>query len=216
MVEAVILDRDGVLTYFDLEVAAVHLAQLIPMPLHQLAERWFAWGSHHGAPQNLAQEQQFFQEFWLEICQELGLPEAIRQQLVAFDYTVCVRPYPEVTQVLAALDKQPVRIGVLSNFALASLEASLEAAGLARYIDVACAAPVIGAAKPAPAAYLTVMERLGVDPADCLFVDDEEICVEGARAVGMRAYLMDRQRPDHDLAAHILRDLTPLPHLTGH
>ena len=40
-------------------------------------------------------------------------------------------------------------------------------------------------AKPDPRIYRIAAERLAVDPEECVFVDDREDCVEGARAVGM-------------------------------
>jgi putative hydrolase of the HAD superfamily len=41
--------------------------------------------------------------------------------------------------------------------------------------------------KPDPAIYLLACERLGVQPAEVVFLDDKEVAVEGARAVGMAA-----------------------------
>jgi len=46
-----------------------------------------------------------------------------------------------------------------------------------------------GTGKPDPSIYRLVCERLQVEPADAVFVDDHERAVEGARAVGMSAVL---------------------------
>lgn len=45
-----------------------------------------------------------------------------------------------------------------------------------------------GIAKPDAEIYLLAAEAHGVAPQDCLFVDDKEAYVEGARAVGMRGH----------------------------
>lgn len=45
--------------------------------------------------------------------------------------------------------------------------------------------------KPAAAAYLNAANELGVDPAEVIFLDDMTYCVDGARAVGMHAVLVD-------------------------
>jgi putative hydrolase of the HAD superfamily len=50
--------------------------------------------------------------------------------------------------------------------------------------DVVISAEV-GVRKPEAEIYLLAARRLGVDPAECVFVDDLEQNVEGARAVGM-------------------------------
>jgi len=99
-------------------------------------------------------------------------------------------------------------VGVLSNFSLASLDASLEAVGIREWIDVACSATVIGYAKPQPEAYRHVARLLQTAPEACLFFDDETPCVVGAEAIGMEAYLVDRQRNQDERASYIVHDLT--------
>ena len=49
----------------------------------------------------------------------------------------------------------------------------------------------VGVRKPDPAAFLLALERCGqVDPERALMVDDFEVNVEGARAIGMKAVLV--------------------------
>ncbi|ADB30747.1 HAD-superfamily hydrolase, subfamily IA, variant 3 [Kribbella flavida DSM 17836] len=45
----------------------------------------------------------------------------------------------------------------------------------------------VGLRKPEPEIFLLAAERLGLAPAECVFVDDLELNVDGARAVGMTA-----------------------------
>ena len=212
-IRAVIFDRDGVLTDFDLDKATQFFEPRVPISLWEISDRWEAWGSTHGFPRTLAEEQAFFLDFWDAICDELTLETAIRHDLHQFDYTTCLMPYPDVLPALAAARAAQLRIGVLSNFALASLNHSLLTTGLAPWIDVACAAMVIGASKPDPVAYQTVAARLGVAPQECLYFDDEEPCVAGARAVGMHAFLVNRRRTQHDLAGQVVADLSAVPQL---
>jgi len=47
----------------------------------------------------------------------------------------------------------------------------------------------VGMHKPQPEIYRLVCERLGLDPSDCVFVDDLRENVTGAEAVGMTAIL---------------------------
>jgi putative hydrolase of the HAD superfamily len=161
----------------------------------------------------LAEEATFFHGYWNAIADEVGVSPAIRARLRAFDYTTCMRAYPDARPALAWGRAQGCRIGVLSNFSLASLEPSLAAAGLGDLVDVACAATVIGAAKPQPAAYLAVCRMLQVAPEATLFFDDEVACVEGARQVGMHAWLVDRARHTHGLEDGVAADLTALPEI---
>ena len=132
-----------------------------------------------------------------------------------FEYTSCMLPFLDARPALLEARQRKLGIGVLSNFSLASLDGSLAAVDLAELVDVACAATVIGAAKPDAKAYLTITQLLGVQPEECLFFDDEIACVEGGRAVGMQAYLVDRQSTKHEIAKGIVCDLTAVAQILG-
>jgi len=67
--------------------------------------------------------------------------------------------------------------------------------------DIVCSAEV-GLAKPDPAVFRLACERLGLAPAECVFVDDYEVNVDAAREVGMRALLFRVDRGD-DLGAEL-------------
>jgi putative hydrolase of the HAD superfamily len=60
----------------------------------------------------------------------------------------------------------------------------------------------LGIAKPDPDVFRLVCDRLGVAPADALFVDDLAENVEGARAAGLTAH----QHQDHAGTSAFLRD----------
>lgn len=208
---ALVFDRDGVLTYFELAEAAAFFRPLLPMSIWELAREWQLFGEKWGFPTSVDRERNFFAAFWQQVRDRHGLSSAQHEALLVLDYTRFVRPFPDAQPALRHARQTGYRIGVLSNFSLASLDTSLQAAGLADNIHVACAAPVIGASKPARAAYEHIATALTVKPCDCLFFDDEPDCVEGARIAGMCAYLVDRRRQDSDLAAGIIHSLAMLP-----
>jgi putative hydrolase of the HAD superfamily len=61
--------------------------------------------------------------------------------------------------------------------------------------DIVCSAEV-GMAKPEPAIYELAAERLGLEPSECVFVDDLDTNVEAARQVGMQAVLFSKDKGD--------------------
>ena len=67
--------------------------------------------------------------------------------------------------------------------------------------DIVCSAEV-GMAKPEPAIYVLAAERLGLEPRECVFVDDLDTNVEAARQVGMQAVLFSKDKGD-DLRAQL-------------
>lgn len=211
-VQAVIFDRDGVLTSFDFVRADAFFRPRLPFALSEIVSRWKIFGQRMGFPRSVAEEQEFFAEFWNSCADECSSSNTVREELLGFDYTTCMAAFPDARPALETARRAGLRTGVLSNFSLASLDRSLEKTGLADLIDHACAATVIGVSKPSAKAYLFVAEQLGVIPTECLFLDDEALCVEGARAVGMHAYLVDR-RGAREPSEFVVSGLDALPGL---
>ena len=207
-IQAVIFDRDNVLTYFDMQKAMAYFEPLLPISLEQLAQYWWQWHDSTIAPATLSEENLLFESFWKRLGQELDLSVSQMAQLSQFVYTSILSVFNDVLPALQFVKSHGLRVGVLSNFELASIDASLDATGLFPWIDKAMAAPVIGVSKPNPEAYLIVAQALDVPPEFCLYFDDELPCVEGASSVGMQAYWVDRERNQHNLEENIVCDLS--------
>jgi putative hydrolase of the HAD superfamily len=94
------------------------------------------------------------------------------------------------------------KLGILSN-ADRSLRLRLEKdIGIHDlFDDIVCSAEV-GMAKPEPAIYVLAAGRLGLEPGECVFVDDLEANVEAARQVGMQGVLFRVDKGD-DLRAQL-------------
>lgn len=212
---AVIFDRDGVLSYFDGKRIDQELAPLLPISVQSLVLRWELWGQRYGFPANPEEEQETVQGFWRDLGIEYNLSSTIVSSLLDIDYTSFLKPFPDARPAMEYANSQGLRVGVLSNFTLASLEKSLSAIGLADLVDVACAATMIGVSKPAPEAYQIICDRLNVSVSECLFFDDEWTCIQGALAVGMDAYLVCRQNvaPQANIDAEVVANLSTLPDL---
>ncbi len=79
--------------------------------------------------------------------------------------------YPETHKVLAALKAQGYRLGVISD-TFPSLQASLEALGIAGYFDSFTASSLVGAGKPDPKIFAAATRSLDVPAHDSVFIDD--------------------------------------------
>jgi putative hydrolase of the HAD superfamily len=94
---------------------------------------------------------------------------------------------PDAVPVLAALRDRGVLTGLVSDCG-PELPLFLSTLPVAPLLSTCVYSVEIGACKPHPKMYLTACARLGVEPADCLYVGDggsRELT--GARAVGMTA-----------------------------
>ena len=104
--------------------------------------------------------------------------------------------YEDTVPVLQALRERGIKIGLVSNSAR-DVRAFAEHHELP--IDAGISSFHHGKTKPHASIFRAVLELLGVEPQDALMVGDTvEDDVEGARALGMQAVLVDRLglRPD--------------------
>lgn len=94
---------------------------------------------------------------------------------------------PGVEVLLAELAARGVAMYALSNYPTWSewIEEKLE---LGRFLDWRFVSWRTGARKPAAEAYRRPLRELGMEAAECLFVDDRASNCDAARAVGMRAH----------------------------
>jgi len=191
-IRAVIFDRDGVLSTFDMQAVAAFILPIVPQSLDEVGQRWIRWTDQVGPPSSAEVEDAYWRAFWDWLADDLHLDHTVRTQLYCFQYLDYIRAYADSRPALLAAKNGGLQVAVLSNFSLLSLDQSLERLGLADLVDLAVSATAIGVRKPEPAAFHTVTTALGVAPSECLLFDDEPPNVVAARRLGMTAYLVDR------------------------
>jgi HAD superfamily hydrolase (TIGR01509 family) len=92
-----------------------------------------------------------------------------------------------VAGVLEALDRIALPSCVASSGTHEYLRYTLRLTGLyERFAGRIFSAEDVARGKPAPDVFLYAAKRMGVDPADCVAVEDSRSGVEAARAAGMR------------------------------
>ncbi|HVS58384.1 MAG TPA: HAD-IA family hydrolase [Candidatus Saccharimonadales bacterium] len=84
--------------------------------------------------------------------------------------------------------KPHYKVGMLSNAAADWLEELFSKQQLGLF-DAIALSYESGIAKPDERAYYQIAEKLGVEPEECVFVDDQERHCTGAQDAGMRAVL---------------------------
>ena len=81
------------------------------------------------------------------------------------------------------------RTGILSNSFVGAREREQAAYGFEDLVDEIIYSHECGMSKPDPGIYALACERLRVEPAQMVFLDDYGPCVEGARQAGIHAVL---------------------------
>jgi putative hydrolase of the HAD superfamily len=106
-----------------------------------------------------------------------------------------------------------VRLVVASNWD-SSLPDVLERAGLAPLLDGVVSSAMAGSTKPAPEVFREALRQAGAEPAEALHVGDSlENDIAGARALGMRAVLIERDGAAPPSGVQTIGALTELPRL---
>lgn len=95
--------------------------------------------------------------------------------------------YPDLPQFLRVLSERRIPCGVFSDY---PAETKLSAMKLRDFFDHVLCAAEVGSLKPNPAGVLLLAERMGLAPADMLYIGDRTIDLEAAAAAGMRGILV--------------------------
>jgi putative hydrolase of the HAD superfamily len=129
-------------------------------------------------------------DYWAAVASRLGVrfdDETVRA-LVEADMESWTNVDPAMVDLVGELAAEGRTLGLLSNIVgdLVPIFEARHGEWLA-YFKVLTYSCEIGVAKPDREAFEIVAGRLGVEPRDCLFIDDNETNVLAARETGMRA-----------------------------
>lgn len=124
-------------------------------------------------------------EVWASVAAALSLDPPTALQL-RHDYFADDRIDARLMDFIRQL-RNRVRVGMITN-AWPGVRRALETTfAIADAFDPLVISAEVGVAKPDPRIYQMTLERLGLEPAQAVFVDDFETNVAGARWVGMQA-----------------------------
>jgi phosphoglycolate phosphatase len=97
---------------------------------------------------------------------------------------------PGVAETLPVLQRSGLRLGVCSNKPSPFTRELLHILGLTAFFSVVIGPEDAPRIKPAPDMLLAALARLGVNPAQALYVGDMVVDIETARAAGVTAWVV--------------------------
>lgn len=180
---ALILDYGEVLSH-PMRAGAIELiASQLDAPPSEMASTYWRYRREYdlGLPAS---------EYWQLVAQDLGVPfdEGLLGSLVAIDVDSWTHYRDEMWALVAEYRQAGGRLAMLSN-GVPEIVARIRADhDLARLFDAVVVSCEVQLAKPQPDIYHLTLDRLGLEPAQALFVDDREENVEAARALGLPAF----------------------------
>jgi HAD superfamily hydrolase (TIGR01549 family) len=161
------------------------------------------------------------EEIWIEFTARIvegmggggpGCRECAVEMVHAWEHSHNFELFEDVLPVLAELRRHRLKLGLVSNTSR-DLEHFVAHHGLD--VDAVVSSGRFGKAKPHPSIFEHVLAALEVPPRDAAMVGDSpDDDVEGARSLGMRAFLLDRDDRFPDDRER-LTDLRALPAALG-
>jgi putative hydrolase of the HAD superfamily len=121
---------------------------------------------------------------------------------------------PAAEQVLTQLKDEGYQLAIVSNGGHDTRLNTIRGLGIEPYFDEIISSGLVGFNKPQPEIFQITAERLGVQPAQCLYIGDHPINdVQGATEAGMHALWMQGFHTD---AEYIQYKIQQLPEIFAH
>jgi putative hydrolase of the HAD superfamily len=182
---ALLIDLDGVTRRFDAAVAAA-VEERHGLPPGTILGTALEWGRLLPAITGRVGRADWLAATADALAPRVGDAAAARAMMAEWDaYRGEVDP-----QVLAFVREVRAAgrpVGLATN-ATDDLHDDLVRLGIDAEFDVVVSSAVLGTHKPAPEFFAAACRAVGTAPARCLFVDDDDRNVRGARAAGLAAY----------------------------
>jgi len=217
-IRAVVFDAYG--TLFDVQSAAAEVKDALGPRWQPLAELWRTKQLQYTWLRSLAGKHA---DFWqvtgeaLDFAMEsLGISGAgLRERLMsAYER---LGAYPEARAALIALRAARKKVAILSNGSPRMLAQAAANARFLDLLDLVLSIEEVGIYKPHPSVYRLATDRLGLWPAEILFVSSNGWDAFGAAAFGFQVAWCNRAGAPRErlpaAPAHELRTLEELPPL---
>ncbi|HEY8547512.1 MAG TPA: transcription antitermination factor NusB [Acidimicrobiales bacterium] len=198
LVDAVIIDLDGVIRHWDNE-AMPALERELGLPAGAITGAAFDPVRLDRAMRGVLTAEEWYAEIGATVAEAHGVDaERIATAFSEIGWSIDESVVDLVAEV-RRLAQVPVVL--LSNASTRLLD-DLLVSGIASSFDAIVSSADIGSPKPDPKAFMAAVEAAGAEPERCLFVDDTPENVAGARALGLRALQFeDVESLDEELQA---------------
>jgi putative hydrolase of the HAD superfamily len=206
--QAVVFDYGMVLTGQPCSEAHDAMLRITGLPLDKFEELY--WADRHAYDEGKLTGMAFWQNVVRDA--KLDLKPATIQELNDWDARMWTTQNPAMLAWQLHLKQHGLRTAILSNMGDSVLENMQREFDWLPRFDVLVWSYQHRMAKPDPAIYRLVLDKLGTEPRETLFLDDKDVNIEAARKIGFKAIQFSTvERLREDLIAEGLDRELPLP-----
>lgn len=183
MIRAVLFDFDGVIVRSE-DVHRQTFVDLVAVDIPQ--DRWFREFAGTGS-------RKIFKKLLEEKGEGGDLDRLVEQRRGIFDGYVESGRIPEMpglSSFLDELDKKGIKKAIVSGGHRGYIEKLISMLGISDRFQYIVSADDIPYRKPDPKPFLIAAEHLGIEPSECLVIEDSYSGCQAARAAGMRLVWM--------------------------
>jgi len=205
---AVIFDYGMVLSGPPDPVAHAELERITDLPAEKLDPLY--WADRHAFDEGKLTGE----AYWRDILRKAGLtlPPSAIAELNHWDGRMWLTLNPAMLAWAGEVKTRGLLTAILSNVGDTTQQAMERELKWLTSFDVLVWSYQLRMAKPDPAIYRYALEKLGTRPEETLFIDDREVNVEAALALGMKALVFTTvEKLRADLIAQSLDRELPLP-----
>lgn len=106
-----------------------------------------------------------------------------------------IRPLPGAIELLTALKNQGIKSAIASSAPPENIDIIVRGLGIEDCFQAVTAGTEVAEGKPSPQVFLRTAEKLGVEPGQCVVIEDAIAGVDAARQAGMKCVAVTNSHP---------------------
>jgi len=124
-----------------------------------------------------------------------------------------IKPLPGAVQLLKSLREHGFRVALASSAPIENIRLVTRGLGIDDYFHSIVTGRDVAEGKPSPQGFLLAAEKLGVEPKDCIVIEDAVAGVAASKRAGMRCIAVTNTHPreslmEADLTVDTLEEMT--------
>lgn len=110
-----------------------------------------------------------------------------------------INSYPGVIELIKSLSSKKILLGIVTSSNRIEALSALEACGVNNYFNVIVTAEEVEKGKPSPEGYLLGAKKLGINPHNCVVIEDAPSGIVAAKSLGMYCVAVTHTHSENEL-----------------